>query len=292
MYQQIVLNLGERARNLFPGGRPDGRAFRKLIAALDTKYRMDIPSWFFGYQQDGQVASDHFPVISLGTTSNGSLCMKALGPQACELLVQKGWQIQAALMREAEEPIRAHDQSGEHTIDPVIGTPRRYFAHRIVIGKATPDSFWWRNAKAQDGSESGWSEQSMLHLSHVIGKAIYDQSAMLLRSGDSVGGEIGEWLESRLGTSNPATNHKLRYELKMRLGLKVVAIGGHTYIRSTGKSGLRVMLKDVEIEGRCDLGGPWLVGSNRIEGYGWLNKSSRGYGGSAFAQPSSHGAHA
>jgi len=273
MYQLIDLKLGPLASALFPESRPSARGLRKLLAKLNTQLNLGLPDWFFGYGEDGKCLGTRPNILISENIAPNSLRLTASGPQACELLAQKGWLIQAALMRASGEPVPSSDRSGPHAISTIAGPSRSYYMYRMAVGNTLPKSFWWRESQT---AESGWSDQAYMRLAHVIAESIYLQAADMIRAGDTIEGDIGEWLESRLGDQNPEANHQLCREFKLRAGLKVTSIGsGNSCVRSTGSRGLKILLRDVEFQARCDLNGPWAVGANRIEGFGQIRKSTR-----------------
>lgn len=273
MYQLIDFKFGPRASALFPESRPTARGLRKLLAKLNTQLNLGLPDWFFGYGVDGKCLGTRPTILISENIAPDSLRITAIGPQACELLVQKGWLIQAALMRASDEPVASKDRAGAHAISPISGPSMSYYMYRMAVGNTLPKSFWWRESQT---AGSGWSDQAHMRLAHVIAESIYLQASDWIRAGDTIEGEIGDWLESRLGDQNPEGNHQLCREFKLRVGLKVTSIGhGNSCVRSTGSRGLKILLRDVEFQTRCDIRGPWAVGANRIEGFGQIRKSTR-----------------
>ncbi|MFC7436045.1 hypothetical protein ACFQNJ_16135 [Hydrogenophaga bisanensis] len=271
MHMQLDIALGERLRSLFPRGQPNETAFRKMVAALNTKYDVGLPSWIFGYADDQTVLSDRFPSVSFGLNRD-SLRLSAIGQDACEVLTQRGYLLQAALIRELQCPVQVVDRSGEHALS-YSRMPLRYYMRRLVVGKTRVDSYWWRSASTNNGQ---WSENAKFRLAHLLGNALWEQACFLMDQGDELGGDIGEWLESMVGSEDPRTNWTLRSQFKLRLGIECVAVGdGHTAVRSTGTQGLRVMLRDVDFTAKADIQGLWWAGRGRIEGCGLLQRSRR-----------------
>lgn len=143
--------------------------------------------------------------------------------------------------------------------------------HRLVVGKTVPTSLWWRAVKRIEAGGT-WEQREFDALADLLAGGVFEQAQALLAEGDEVRGELGEWLEHKLAT-NPAK--EVLPLFKKRLGLKVRSIGGHTATRPTGPQGLRVMLKSVDFTMTAKLDGPWIVGRNRIEGYGLIRVSRR-----------------
>ncbi len=274
MYRQLDIQLptGPGPR-VFHSPTPSGRDLRKVLARLNTEYEMGLPAWFFGYGEDGKPDCNTRPQITMGDNAPGSVRILALGPQASDLLNEKSGTIQAALIRASQQLVHASMRSGPHKIDDLkgVGSPTRHYRlHRLVVGKTTHESFWWRSAKRVEAG-GDWSERDFVALSRLIGTGILEQAQTLLQGGDDIGGGLGEWLETKLATDDTKDSRTL---FMNRLGVKVTGIAGWTAHRATGPQGLRVMLKGVEFTAAAGLEGPWVVGRNRIEGYGLIRRSS------------------
>lgn len=274
MFQQYDIALGPALRGLFPQGIPSETHLRKLIARINTAHGIGLPSWVFGYNDDGKAMSDRFPCVSFGMNDR-SLRITAIGLSACEVMASSAWKIQAALIKELQEPVQMHDRSAAHEIHSVGGAPVRYHLRRLCVGKTKPDSFWWRQTKEMSSNGLPWSDKAKRLLTHMVGNAIYDQAVFLLRDGDTVEGDIGEWLESMGATEDGPGTRSLRDQFKLRLGINITGIGDFTAVRSTGSQGLRVMLKNVELTTRAEIAGSWWIGRGRIEGSGVLTRSRR-----------------
>lgn len=273
MYRQMDIQVpGPDAKPVFHGSNPDGRDLRKVLAKLNTEYQIGLPPWFFGYAEDGNPDSSAQPRISMGKNAMGSLRIIALGGEASQMLLEKSGPIQAALIQASGTLVQASLRGGAHAIESSAGKGNAQAAHhlrRLVVGSTRHTSKWWTSAKRVE-SGGQWESSDLSMLEDMIAAGIFDQARALLEEGDEIGGELGEWLESKLATDGPATALAL---FKQRIGLRALSIGGHTAVRHTGANGLRVMLKDVRISMTAKLEGPWIVGRNRIEGYGLVQSS-------------------
>lgn len=275
MYRQMDILIPEDIKkNVFPARNPTGKDLRKVLARLNTSHQIGLPSQFFGYDTNGRPDFAARPHFTMGANASGSLRVTAIGPLACETLLDKSGSIQAAFIREFESRIQASLRSGPHAISSTGGNghiPIQYRIHRTVVGKTTHDSWWWRSAKRVEAG-GVWSERDHGKLADLIANGIFEQAAELLQAGDEIEGDLGEWVEAIQRNKEPKMAKML---FKKRMGLKVTAIEGYTLYRASGPQGLRVMLKGIELSMNADLQGPWIVGRNRIEGFGIVRPSRR-----------------
>lgn len=259
----FILNPDAESRLFGSQGRTE-RGFRKTLAALNTKYGIGLSSDFFGYTDEG-IANPHGEsTTAIGTTPRG-LRLIATGSSACEHLSDRSGAIHAALMQEAMQILPMASRSGEHTawLTP-FGRP--FFIKALMVGKTKGDNFWFQAARAvQNGST--WLKEADRKLPNVIGRSLMRQAVFLAKEGDELEGNVAELL----GKSIAGGRHwnETGTEFGQRLGIKMHAVGDHTYVRH-GPVGLRVMLKNVEFTMRGDFGGPWFVGRLKIEGQGQL----------------------
>lgn len=282
MYAEIDFRLSpEASQQLFRGGEPTGVLIRKLLSRLDEVHDLGLPSWFFGYNENGQADGACSHRVYMGRNMDPlSFRIGGIGVQACDLLRSKGALIQSAMIRETKSLVQAHLRSGEHQVD-VNSFPRSYHIRRLVVGKTHPDSFWWKSANAVNAGAC-WKDVGAQALSDLIADGLFDQFVMLTNEGDEVYGAHAQRLQYKLdGLATSGLDERPRQILlakkgfRTALGVKVVAVSGHTVHRSSGPQGLRVMLKSVEFTMHADLAGPWQIGRNRIESMGLIRRSAR-----------------
>lgn len=275
MYRQMDIQVPTFTETSpFHGARPTGRDLRKVLAKLNTEHQLGLPGWFFGYGPDGKPDNSAQPRITMGNNSQGSLRIVAIGSEASDLLLEKCGPIQAAMIRACDTLVHANMRSGPHILDASAGNgfaKTDYWMHRVVVGKTHYESFWWRSAHRVEAG-GAWAEKDFALLSDIIADGIFEQARLQLQAGDELHGELGEWLENKLATEDAKTAQSL---FKKRLGVTVLGIKGHTAHRATGPQGVRVMLKDVEFTMAARLEGPWIVGRNRIEGFGTVQIARR-----------------
>lgn len=271
MYRQMDIWVPGRESGT-QQSRTTGRDLRKLLARLNTEHQIGLPPQFFGYDESGAPDFTARPNFMLGENSRDSVRIVAIGPEASQTLLETSGPIQAALIRDYKTLVHATMRGGAHAIEPTGGNGYarcRYHAHRIVVGKTTFESWWWRSA-AQFDAVGQWSARDHLRLADLIATGIFEQARTLLLSGDEVEGEMGEWLERCIATEEPKVAQMM---FTRRLGVQVESIAGYTAHRATGPRGLRVMLKGVEFTMAAHMQGPWVVGRNRIEGNGLIRMS-------------------
>ena len=260
MWSEMNFTLSPAAElQLFGEQGRSERAFRKLLAALDTKYAIGLPSAFFTYTEDGKPDASGDTTIGMGYTHNG-LRVVATGSTACGMLDAFGGNIHYALIREANTMIPMHHRSGEHTAS---FTPfaRPYFLKSLTLGKTHPQSFWYQAAKAVDEG-STWLKEADRKLPRTIGRGLMRQSRLLIDDGDDLEGNIS----SLLAPSIAGERHwnETGTEFGQRLKVQVHAVGGHTFVR-VGERGLRLTLKKLEFSMCGEFTGPWFIGRQKNE---------------------------
>lgn len=269
MWRQIDFNVNPEAeKRLFGVAGRSERAFRKTLAALNTKHKIGLPPEFFGYGDDGQANPAGDTTIGIGYTHRG-LRLVATGSTACELLGDRAGAIHAALMLEAGTILPISDRTGEHTAN-FLPFERPFFIQSLMVGKKTSDNFWFQAAKAVQAGSS-WLKEADRKIPNVIGRSLMRQAVLLINDGDDLEGNVG----THLAPSLVGKRHwnETGAEFGQRLGIKLHAVGGHTYVRH-GPVGSRLVLKNVELSMRAEFGGPWFVGRLKIEGRGQLIPAS------------------
>jgi hypothetical protein len=273
MYRQIVISLppGEDHRLMGSGPRVEGRELRKFLARANTEHSLGLPDWFFGYSEQGVPDHTLKPAISMGRDDAGRLRIAGIGPAAAGLLEAKSEVLLRLFESQARGEVRVQLVTGEHAL---ASSPlRNYYLNRLVVGKTTRYNSWWRLITEIE-EEGGWSETALAYLGWFLVQGIKSQFQDLIAQGDTIEGDLAEWLEHLTRTETPDDVHDA---LANRLGLKVHNVGGYTGIRATGPQGKRVMLKGILFSAHADLGGLWVFGRNRIEGFGqiqpWFKRS-------------------
>ncbi len=269
MWHQLDFKIPEEAEGrLFKGVRRSPVAFRKLLAALSTKYRIGLPPQFFGYGEDGQPDPQAEITFSMGWSPNG-LFILAVGSACSRLLLDRAGAINAALMHEAQALVPMSSRGGEHEAH-FLPFERRYFLNNLAVGRQERNSFW---VKAVDAIKAGstWEVEADRKIASSISRGLMRQAVYLARAGDDVEGTVSALLSNSLVGEHPWAETGV--ELQKRLAVTLHRVGGHTYVTDQHRS--RLVLKNVEFTMRADLVGPWLVGRLKIEGQGILRLSSR-----------------
>lgn len=266
MWAEANFTLSDAAvHKLFGTNGKTAKAFRKCMAALDTKHGIGLPPVFFGYGDDGTPNSKGDTIFAMGYTHNG-LRILANSSTAVDILAQKIGSIHAALMVESNCIIPLNQRSGEHSAN-FVPFQRHFFIRTLVLGHHEETSFWCRAARAVEAG-STWLQEADRKLPLSIGSGVMRQAVGLLQEGDDLDGNI----QSLLAKSISGGQHwaETGQEFGRRLGVKMHAVGGHTYIPIGSHRVGRVALKNVEFSMRGDLDGPWLIGRLKIEAGGEL----------------------
>lgn len=265
------LNLGispEVEKTLFAEPGRSGRAFRKKLAALNTKYNIGLPSWAFGYGDDGKPLTDSDLSLAMSYTPGG-LRLTAIGATSCQMLEDRSGAILAALMTEAQALIPMHLSDGEHKAE-FLPFEKPYFINRLTLGKFTRDSFWFTAMKAVENGSS-WLKEADRKLPLAISRGLMRQSVGILNEGDDLEGNIEPFLTPAISGTRPWLD--TGREFGQRLGVKVKSVGAHTMARH-GDVAMRLVLKNVELTMRCDITGAWFVGRQKIEGSGLIRPAT------------------
>lgn len=282
MYRQMDLQLSAHVvSKLFLGDRPTGMRVRKLLSRLQTEHDLGLQPWVFGYGNDGKPDQRAPLRISMASTMGNTVRLVAVGPMACKLLARKAAAIQAAFISEGGRVVPVIIRSGEHGIERVNGV-RSYFVPSIVLGKTSPDSFWWRCAKQVEDQGAKWMDVAGEQLGNTISEGILTQCFNLLADGDTIKGEHAEMVAQHWRRINfiedlgeRTKERRLVLDVfKTVLDLRVTSITGHSAFMATGPQGLRVLLKNIEFTVSAQLTGVWIVGRNKIEGMGAIRVAS------------------
>jgi hypothetical protein len=269
MWHQLDFNLSADAEHRLFQGRPRSpMAFRKLLAALSTKYQIGLPSQFFGYGQDGAPDPQAEITFSMGWSPNG-LFILAIGSPSAQVLINRAGAINAALMHEAQALIPMHSRGGAHDAH-LLPFPRRYFINNLSVGRQERNSFWMHAAQAVQAGSS-WETEAGAKIAKSISRGLMRQAVYLAREGDDVEGSLSGALAGSLEGERPWVETGMEFE--KRLNVTLHKVGGHTYVKDDHRT--RLVLKSLEFTMQADLGGPWLVGRLKIEGQGILRLSSR-----------------
>lgn len=260
-------------QQLFRGGRRESASFRKLIAALNTKYNIGLPASAFGYKDNGESDSQAEICIGYGTTGRG-LSITAVGIEAAELLSDRSGAINAALMHAAGALIPMHARTGEHEAN-FLPSPMPFYIHNLMLGKGRSTCFWKRAADNVHAG-SNWLAEADRKIKKSIGTGLMRQAVLLGRMNDSLEGNVAS-LIARSMVDGVHWN-ETGAEFGDRLGIEIKTIGGHTFVNHGG-GGHRLVLKNVEFTMKADFTGPWFVGRLKLESQGQvMPASARGIG--------------
>jgi len=272
MWHRLDFKLGPQAEDhLFKGRLRSEIAFRKLLAALDTKYGIGLPPQFFGYGAEGRPDPKAEITIGMGCTPGG-LCIVATGSAASQLLRDRAGAVNAALMHEAHALIPMVNRGGEHEAN-FLPFERRFFISNLAVGKQGSSSFWARAASAVK-SGSTWMNEADRKIPYAISRGLFRQCVFLCREGDDLEGNVGPVLSKSLVDGAPWLDTGA--EFGRLLDVKLHAVGGHTFAK-LDENRTRLVLRNVEFTMRGDFTGPWFVGRLKIEGQGLLVPSSRAW---------------
>jgi len=270
MWHRLDFKLTTEAQaNLFKGAKRSEKAFRKLLAALDTQYQIGLPPAFFGYGANGQPDSRSEITIGMGCTPNG-LSIAATGSTASALLLDRAGAINAALMHAAQALIPMSNRGGEHEAN-FLPFARRYFISNLAVGNQKSSSFWARAATAVRNG-SNWAQEADRKIPMAISRGLLRQAVLLAREGDDMEGNVGQLLAKSLvdGVHWKETGN----EFGKRLNVQIHSVGGHTYAK-LDENRTRLVLKNIEFSMNGQFEGPWYVGRLKIEGQGLLVPAAR-----------------
>jgi len=267
MYKQLNFSLPpmESVRLMSAGSRTEGRELRKYLARVNTSAGLDLPPWFFGYGENGEVDPTLKPAIAMSRIDDGVFQIAGIGPLASVLLADKAEGLLNHLKGVVRGEVRMQLSSGEHVL--ASHGRRHYLVPQLVLGRTTRYNNWWRRITEVEEA-GGWSEASLAYLGWFMAQGIKSQFEDLIAQGDTVHGDLAEWLVD-LMQSQPDKVAVLN-ALEARLGLQVEGVRAHSGVRSTGPQGKRVMLKGILFSMNAEMTGPWIVGRNRIEGFGQI----------------------
>jgi len=264
VWTRLDFLVNEAATAALFRGQATAQGLRKLLARLDTEYRIGLPSTFFGYGEDGAPDSQAVITTSFGTTRNG-LSITAIGAPACEVLSERSGALNAALMHAAQALIPMHVRSAEHTAD-FLPFARRYYIGRLAVGNANSQSFW---SQAVDAIKAGssWMEQAPRKIPQTIARGMFFQARHLCELGDELEGNMSAMLSRSFADGAPWGETKMAfYE---RLDVQLLSVAGHTYAPLHNRPH-RLLLKGVEFTMKAQLDGPWFVGRLKGESQGLL----------------------
>lgn len=274
MFKQLSFSLPpeEAIRLMSSGPRTEGRELRKYFARINAGAGLALPAWFFGYGEDGQADPTLKPSIAISRTGEGVFLITAVGPLASEVLAEKAEPLLKHLKTAVNGEVRMQLTSGEHAL--YSRSRRHYLIPQLVLGKTTRYNSWWRRVTEIEEA-GGWTSEGLSYLGWFIAQGIKNQFDDLIAQGDLIHGDLASWLED-LSNTEPDKVAVLN-ALEARLGLQVESVRAHSGIRSTGSQGKRVMLKGVLFSMCAEMTGPWIMGRNRIEGFGqvrpWVLKT-------------------
>lgn len=265
MWTDIYMPLTAEAELRLFGPRGQNRTFlRKKLAALNTQYRIGLPHEFFGYRADGQANDQGETTIGIGTYAGG-LRFVAIGSQASELLQEKAPRIHSALINETNSLIPMHVRSGEHGLE-FVPYERRMAIRSLCVGHARKGNYWYGAAEAaQKGA--AWLDLVDRKVPDYLIKCIMKQGVILAQNGDDCIGGLEPLIIKALPVKGSWS--EAHSELKAKLGIKLLSVAGHTWMKREKGSAL-VVLRDVEFTVRANLVGPWFAGRMKIEGRGEL----------------------
>lgn len=265
MWTNLHMPLSPEAeRALFGEHGRTRTGFRKKLAAMDTRYGINLPPEFFGYGPDGKANDRGQTTIGIGTYRDG-LRLVAIGSKACELLQDKGPKIHSALIDSANALVRMHVASGEHSLE-FLPYERDMVIRDLCVGKAVKGNYWYGAAESvRDGAS--WMDLGDRKIPDYIVKSLMNQAMILARDGDDCDGGLDEIIGKHLPINvswSPA-----HLELKNRLRIKLLSVGGQSWLKREHGCSL-VHLHDVKFSIRANLSGPWFAGRMKIEARGEL----------------------
>lgn len=269
MWNEINFNLSKPAeQQLFGSAGRSERGFRKLLAALDTQYRIGLPPAFFGYTSEGIPDPKGNTTIGMGYTHHG-LKIVATGSTACKMLADRSGAIHAALMMAAQTIIPMHQRSGEHSawFQPF---ERPFYVKSLGVGNGNRENFWTIAAKRVNEGSS-WLSEAERKIPNVMGRSLMRQAVLLINDGDELEGNVSELLaKSTIGGRHW---NETGTEFGQRLAIKLRSVGGYTFMPAGGSRG-GLVLKDVEFTMCGAFEGPWFLGRLKIEARGQLTPAT------------------
>ena len=270
MWCRVDFSLTEPLEaTLFRGHQRTPERFRKTLAALDTQYRLGLPSAFFGYGPDATRDPQAEITFGIGTTGRG-LVLTAIGAPSCECLFERSGAINAALMHAAQGLVPMHVTQGEHEAD-FIPFPMPYKVARLAVGETRKNSFWMRaDAAVQAGSN--WMDETRDRIAKTISHHLMRQAVFLAREGDDLDGNVGHHLARSLADGAPWS--KTGKDFGERLDVRVTSVGGHTFAALHNRPH-RLMLTDVAFTMKATFSGPWFVGRLKGEAQGMVLQDLR-----------------
>ena len=263
MWTQIDFSLTPKANESLFGGEPrTGRTFRKLLAELDTKHGIGLPSSFFGYGPDGLVDPGADITIVMGYT-HGGLRLVGLGYAACKLINDRAGAINAALMHAANALIPMNVRGGEHGAT-LLPFARNYYLKSMAVGKSQKKCIW-NDFADQVKAGAKWYEVADRMLPLFISRSLLRQAVLLIREGDDINGNVEPLLAKSEQGEVPWKDTGKTFG--NRLGVKVHNVETHTFA-DLGDGRHRLILKGVEFTMRAELEGPWFIGRLKMQGNG------------------------
>jgi hypothetical protein len=272
MWAEVNFKLSEQAEHaLFGSAGRSPRAFRKMLAALDTKYGIELGPDFFGYAEDGgpKTSGEVDTTTGIGRTPNG-LKIVTIGMKATARLHKKAPLIHSALINQAACMIPMSSRAGEHSAN-FLPFERRMVIRNLCVGHARPGDFWFATSEAVNKGAT-WVELADRKIPKFIGRALMRQAVLHANEGDDLEGNVANLLAQSITEGRHW--RETGEEFGQRLGIKLLGVKGHTYIKIADVRPA-IILKDVEFSMRGEFTGPWLLGKLKIEAQGLLLKSTR-----------------
>lgn len=271
MWTQADFNLSCRAEAALFGDRGrHERAFRKLLAALDSRHAIGLPPSFFGYAADGKPDPAGYTAIGMGRTKNG-LRILATGAAASQVLQDRIGAIHAALMITAETIIPLNMRSGAHEAN-FLPFERGCYIHNLAVGKISSTCFWSQIAeKVKAGST--WEAEASRAIQRSVGDGLFQQARMLLEQGDDVHGNVEPMFSPLI--EGEATFLSTIKAFQERLCVRLHKVHGHTYAKVGDGGAARLVLKGVEVTMKGHFTGAWSIGRLKIEARGQLLEAQR-----------------
>lgn len=265
MWSELIFDIPpDVEKRLFGENGKTRYGFRKTLAALNTKHNIGLPSWAFGYLEDGGHTANSDRTLAMGTTERG-LRLAALGSTACQMLAERSGSIHAALMIEGGAIFRMFPRSGEHEAS-FLPFARHYAIPMLVLGKSTKDNFWIKALRAVEAGSS-WKAEADRKLPNAIGRSLMRQAVGLINDGDDIEGNMGAFLAASIAGEKHW--HETGTEFGQRLDIKIDSVGGHTLVKDADIA-YRVGLRNVQFTMRASLDGLWYLGRQKIEGRGLM----------------------
>lgn len=270
MWTDIHMPLTPEAELRLFGAKGQNRTFlRKKLAALNDQRQIGLPPEFFGYRADGQANDRGETTTGIGTYAGG-LRFVATGSRACELLQDKAPRIHSALINETNSLIPMHVRSGEHGLE-FLPYERQMAIRSLCVGHARKGDYWYGAAEsAHKGAD--WLGLLERKVPNYLTQCLMKQGVLLAQNGDDCPGGLEPLIIKALPIKS--TWSEAHSELKAKLGIKLLSVAGHTWMKRERGNAL-VVLKDVEFSIRANLIGPWFAGRMKIEARGELINATR-----------------